>query len=132
MKGKIPKPTETELSILKILWDHQPCRVRLVAEELSKTKGEEVGYTTALKLLQIMHEKGLVTRDERERTHLYAAAHSARKMQRNVLKDLASRLFGGATGDLALEALAVKKVRPDQLRQLRDYIDQQLEKEERT
>ena len=127
----IPKATETELLILKILWDHQPCSVRFVAEELSNLKGEQVGYTTALKLLQLMYEKGLVTRDESERSHRYSAVHSDQKMQRHILKDLAAKIFGGATADLALQALSAKKVNPDELRRLKAYIDQQLEKEDK-
>lgn len=126
----IPKATETELLILKILWDNQPCTVRFVTGELSRIKGGEVKYTTALKLMQLMFEKGLLDRDEAERTHLYTAKHSQEKMQRHVLKDLAGKIFGGATADLALQALSAKKVEPDELRRLKAYIDQQLEKEE--
>lgn len=127
--AKIPKATETELLILKVLWDNQPCTVRFVTEELSRIKGEEVKYTTALKLMQLMHEKGLLDRDEAERTHLYTAKHPQEKMQRHVLKDLASKIFGGATADLAMQALSAKKVEPEELRRLKAYIDQQLDKE---
>lgn len=126
----IPKATETELLILKILWDNQPCTVRFVTGELTRIKGDEVKYTTALKLMQLMHEKGLLDRDERERTHLYTAKHAQEKMQRHVLKDLAAKIFGGATADLAMQALSAKKVEPEELRRLKAYIDQQLEKEE--
>ena len=126
----IPRATDSELLILKILWDHQPCPVRFVAEELSRRKGEEVRYTTALKLLQLMHGKGLVKRDESERSHLYSAAHSDERMKRHILKDLAAKIFGGATADLALEALSAKKVNPEELRRLKRYIDEQLEKGE--
>lgn len=126
----MPKATESELLILKILWDNQPCSVRFVTEQLTKQKGEEVKYTTALKLLQIMHEKDLVTRDESERSHLYSAKHDQNKMQRHVLKDLAAKIFGGATSDLAMQALSAKKVKPEELRRLRDYIDQQLEEQD--
>lgn len=126
--SKIPRATESELAILKILWDHQPCSVRKVTEHLSEARGEEVKYTTALKLLQLMHEKGLVNRDESERTHLYSAEHDPEKIQRSVLKDLAQRIFGGATGDLALQALSAKQADREELERLRDYIDRQLEK----
>lgn len=127
---KIPRATESELTILKILWDHEPCSVRKVTEHLSELRGEEVKYTTALKLLQIMHEKGLVKRDESERTHLYSAKHDPEKIQRNVLKDLAQRIFGGATSDLALQALSAKEVEREELERLRDYIDKQLEEKQ--
>ena len=126
----IPRATDTELLILKILWDNQPCPVRFVSEELSRMKSEEVKYTTALKLMQLMHEKGLVTRDESDRTHLYSAAHPREKMQRHVLSELASKIFGGATADLAMQALSAGKVEPEELRRLKTYIDKQLENEE--
>jgi len=126
----IPKATDTELLILRILWDHQPCVVRLVTEKLSELKGDEVKYTTTLKLLQLMFEKGLVIRDESDRTHLYSAAHSPENMQRHVLKDLAAKIFGGATADLAMQALSVKKIAPEELRRLKTYIEKQLEKED--
>ncbi|MDF1812775.1 MAG: BlaI/MecI/CopY family transcriptional regulator [Verrucomicrobiales bacterium] len=128
--AEIPRATDTELSILKILWDNQPCTVRFVTGELSRLKGEEVKYTTALKLMQLMHEKGLVTRDESERTHLYSASHTRDKMQRHVLSQLAAKIFGGATADLAMQALSAKKVEPEELRRLKAYIDKQLEAED--
>ncbi len=123
MAKRIPKPTETELSILKILWDHGPCRVRDVSERLSKERGEEVGYTTALKFLQIMFEKNLVVRDESERSHSYSAAHAKDRMQRQVLKNIADKIFGGATGELALQALSARKVKPAELKKLRAMLD---------
>jgi predicted transcriptional regulator len=124
MSRRIPKPTDAELSILRILWDHGPCRVRAVAEELSRERGEEVGYTTALKLLQLMHEKGLVTRDETERSHAYSALHPRERMQRQVLKSLADRIFGGATAQLAMQALSATPATPDELKQMRQLIDE--------
>ena len=127
--SKIPKATDSELVILNILWDHQPCTVRFVTEQMSKSKGGEVKYTTALKLLQLMHEKGLVKRDESARTHFYSAKHSREKMQRHVLRDLAGKIFGGATTDLALQALSVGKTNPEDLERLRDYINTKLDQE---
>ena len=85
----LPRPTDTELSILRILWDHGPARVRTVAEELSNEKGEEVGYTTALKFLQLMFEKGLVVRDESERSHRYSAAHDPEQVRGRAVGTLA-------------------------------------------
>lgn len=129
MAKRIPKPTETELSILKILWDHGPCRVRDVAERLSKSRGETVGYTTALKFLQIMFEKELVTRNEKERSHAYSAKHPKDRMQRHVLKNIADKIFGGATGELALQALSTKKATPEELKKLRALLDAMEKKE---
>lgn len=124
MSRRIPKPTDTELSILKILWDHGPCRVRQVAEELSRERRDEVGYTTALKLLQLMHEKGLVTRDESERSHAYSARHPRERMQRHVLTSLADRIFGGATAKLAMQALSARKATPEDLKEIRRLLDE--------
>ncbi|MCB1235337.1 MAG: BlaI/MecI/CopY family transcriptional regulator [Verrucomicrobiae bacterium] len=123
MSKPAPRPTETELSILRILWDHGPCRVREVVEELARERGGDVGYTTALKLLQLMHEKGLVIRDESERSHTYAARHPREKMQRQVVKSLADKLFGGATARLALHALSAEEASADDLAEIRRLLD---------
>ncbi len=120
---KLPKPTESELSILRILWDHGPCGVRVVAGELSKERRKEVGYTTALKLLQLMHEKGLVERDETERSHRYSAKHSPDAMQRKVVADVADRIFGGSTTRLAMQALSSESVSPEELSELKQLIE---------
>ena len=82
-KNNPNKPTESELEILQILWEHGPNTVRFVNDELSKTK--ETGYTTTLKLMQIMHEKGLVKRDDSMRTHIYQAAVNKEKTQKHML-----------------------------------------------
>lgn len=123
MAKRIEKPTETELTILNILWDHGPCRVREVAEQMTKERDDEVGYTTALKMLQLMFEKGLVSRDETERSHQYSARHPRERMQRDVLKHLADKIFGGATGELALQALSARKASPTELKKLRSLLD---------
>lgn len=117
------KPTGTELSILNILWDHGPCRVREVTEHMAKERGEEVGYTTALKFLQLMLEKDLVTRDESERSHTYSAKHPRERMQRHIIKNLADKIFGGATGELALQALSARKPSPAELKKLRALLE---------
>src|ERR1700680_1910771 len=90
----IPRPTDAELSILRVLWDRGPRTVGEVHDILSSTQA--TGYTTVLKLLQIMTEKGLVVRDESERAHVYEARHSEQKTQRQLLVDLAARAFGGS------------------------------------
>jgi predicted transcriptional regulator len=100
---KIPKPTAAELNILSVLWNLGPSTVRSVHEVLSSV--EPSGYTTALKMLQVMHQKGLVVRDDSERAHVYAAAVSKRHTQREFLNDLVSKLFDGSTSEMVLEAL---------------------------
>jgi BlaI family transcriptional regulator, penicillinase repressor len=102
-KKQMPQPTRTELSILSILWDKGPSTVRDVHEALNKI--EPSGYTTALKMLQVMHQKGQVQRDDSARAHVYAAAVSKDQTQNQFLADLAERLFGGSTSRLVLQAL---------------------------
>jgi len=102
-KTQIPQPTRTELSILSILWDKGPCTVRDVHEALNKI--DPSGYTTALKMLQVMHQKGQVERDDSARAHVYSAAVSQDQTQKLFLADIAERLFGGSTSRLVLQAL---------------------------
>jgi BlaI family penicillinase repressor len=103
MAAKYIKPTESELEILQILWEKDLASVRDVHEELSKTK--EAGYTTTLKLMQIMHEKGLVKRDESMRTHIYQAAVNKENTQKHLLDKMIHSLFGGSSTQLVLQAL---------------------------
>ena len=120
MKGP-RKPTDAELAILNVLWERGPSTVRQVAEAL----GKETGYTTALKLLQIMTEKGLVERDERNRTHVYAAASTEDQTQRRLVSDLLARAFGGSTAKLVLQALATRKTSPEELAEIKRFLDKQ-------
>ena len=101
--SKSIKPTESELEILQILWQKGVATVREVHEELARTK--DVGYTTTLKLMQIMHEKGLVKRDESMRTHIYQAAVNKEKTQKHLLNKMIDSLFGGSSTQLVLQAL---------------------------
>lgn len=103
MSQKYVKPTESELEILQILWRNGTATVRDVHEELVQAK--EVGYTTTLKLMQIMHEKGLVKRDESMRTHIYQAAVNKEKTQKHLLGKMIDSLFGGSSTQLVLQAL---------------------------
>ncbi|MDA1276251.1 MAG: BlaI/MecI/CopY family transcriptional regulator [Verrucomicrobia bacterium] len=119
-KSKLPRPTDAELSILQVLWDKGPCTVRQVLEELA----EETGYTTVLKFLQIMTEKGLVTRDEANRTHIYHPAQPAELTQRQLISDLANRAFGGSATKLVVRALSTKKASPSELAEIRKLLDQ--------
>lgn len=98
-----PQPTRTELSILNILWEKGPSTVRAVHEAMNVS--DVSGYTTALKMLQVMHQKGQVIRDDSQRAHVYAAAQSKESMQNIFLTDLAARLFDGSTSRLVLQAL---------------------------
>ena len=100
---KNTKPTESELEILQVLWANNTATVRTVHEELSKPK--DAGYTTTLKLMQIMHEKGLVTRDDSSKTHIYQPAVSREKTQKQFLNKMIDTLFAGSSANLVLQAL---------------------------
>ncbi len=102
-RGNLPQPTKTELNILRILWVNGQSTVREVHEALNQQ--ETSGYTTALKMLQVMHHKGLVIRDDSQRAHVYSATISKRETQSSFLSDLVNRLFDGSTSQLVLQAL---------------------------
>ncbi|NIM71298.1 MAG: BlaI/MecI/CopY family transcriptional regulator [Xanthomonadales bacterium] len=112
-RGGLPRPTRTELNILRILWQQGPSTVREVHEALNEAGPS--GYTTALKMLQVMHHKGLVQRDASRRAHVYAAALNKQETQRSFLSDLVHRLFDGSTSQLVLQALG-NAPRADQAR----------------
>ena len=115
------KPTESELEILKILWNKENATVREVHEELSKNK--ESGYTTTLKLLQIMFEKGLVTRDDSNKTHIYQPAVTRQKTQKQFLDKMINTLFAGSSTQLVLYALGNQKASKDELEEIQKYLD---------
>ncbi|ANB16970.1 BlaI/MecI/CopY family transcriptional regulator [Dokdonella koreensis] len=118
-----PKPTEAELSILGMLWDHGPSTVRDVHEALHGEDG--VGYTTALKLLQIMHVKGLVDRDDSQRAHVYRAAVDKQRTQKRFLSDIVQRVFDGSSSQLVLQALGGKpRATREELDEIRALLDQ--------
>lgn len=119
--SKTPRPTDAELAILRVLWEHGACTVRQVHEALSRER--PAAYTTALKMLQIMTEKGLVDRDERDRTHIYRARLSEETTQRQLVRDLLDRAFGGSASKLVLQALATRRASADELRDIRKAID---------
>lgn len=121
MSRALPRPTDAELEILRVLWERGPSTVRQVHEVLAATR--ETGYTTTLKLMQIMAEKGLVTRDERARTHIYAARGSQESTQRQLIRDLVARAFGGSAATLVLRALSSHQTSDDELREIRRLID---------
>ena len=117
-----PRPTDAELAILRILWERGPSTVRQVLERM--TTERQPGYTTALKLLQIMTEKGLVDRDERDRTHIYRARLSEETTQRQLVRDLVDRAFGGSAGKLVMQALATRRASVEELKNIRQAIDE--------
>lgn len=116
-----PRPTDAELSILRVLWERGPSTVRDVHDELNLNS--PTGYTTVLKLLQIMTEKGLVVRDESERAHIYESRYSEQKTQRQLLSDLADRAFGGSATKLVMQALSGRKANADELSAIRNLLD---------
>jgi len=115
------KPTESELEILQILWTKGLATVREVHEELASSK--EVGYTTTLKLMQIMHEKGLVKRDDSMRTHVYQAAVNKEKTQKHLLGKMIDSLFGGSPTQLVIQALGEHKASPEELEKIQRLLN---------
>ena len=118
---KTIKPTESELEILQILWKKGNASVREVHEDLLQTK--EAGYTTTLKLMQIMHEKGLVKRDYSIKTHIYQAAVSKEKTQKHLLNKMIDTLFGGSPGELVMQALGNHKASAEELEEIQKILD---------
>jgi predicted transcriptional regulator len=116
-----PRPTDAELAILRILWERGPSTVRQVHDILGRER--QAAYTTALKTLQIMTEKGLVERDERDRTHIYRARLSEETTQRQLVRDLLDRAFGGSSTKLVMQALATRRASAEELRDIRKAID---------
>ena len=118
---KFLKPTESELEILQILWTKGLATVREVHEVLSKTK--DAGYTTTLKLMQIMNEKGLVKRDDSMRTHIYQASVNKEKTQKHLLGKMIDSLFGGNTTQLVMQALGEHKASPAELQKIQELLN---------
>ncbi|OFW11123.1 MAG: transcriptional regulator [Acidobacteria bacterium RIFCSPLOWO2_02_FULL_67_36] len=120
MSRPLPRPTDAELAILRVLWDRGPSTVRHVHEALAGSR--ETGYTTTLKLMQIMAEKGLVTRDESSRTHVYDARVSRDVTQRQLVSDLLDRAFGGSAAALVLQALSAQPASSRELAEIQRLI----------
>jgi len=117
-----PRPTQSELEILSVLWDAGPSTVREVQQTLEARK--PTGYTTVLKLLQIMTEKGLVRRDERERAHRYAPRLPRERTEQQIVGDLLDRAFGGSSSRLVMRALSSRKATPEELDRIRALLDE--------
>lgn len=122
MADKNLKPTESELEILQVLWNEQQATVRQVHEELSKTK--ESGYTTTLKLMQIMHEKGLVTRNDSNKTHIYQPAISREITQQQFVNKMINTLFAGSSANLVMQALGGHNASSEELEKIQELINQ--------
>ena len=118
----LPRPTDAELAILRVLWDRGPSTVRQVFEVLSAER--DLGYTTVLKMLQIMDEKGLVRRDDSERTHVFSARQSRGATQRDLVGDLLDKAFGGSAKSLVMQALAARRASREELEEIRKLIEQ--------
>lgn len=121
-KHVLPKPTDAELAILRVLWDRGPSTVREVTEALQEERG--TGYTTALKLLQIMTEKGLTRRNDTQRSHVFEAVAPAEETQRQLVGDLLDRAFRGSAQKLVMQALSSKKATPAELAEIRKLLDE--------
>ena len=121
-----PRPTDAELNILRVLWARGPSTVRAVADELNRERAASAaaGYTTVLKLMQIMTEKGLLLRDESSRTHIYRPRLSEEKTLRQLVQDLLHRAFGGSAQKLVMQALSAKKASRAELDEIRKLIDE--------
>ncbi|BDU78547.1 BlaI/MecI/CopY family transcriptional regulator [Mesoterricola sediminis] len=121
MNHPLPRPTDGELAILRVLWDRGPSTVRQVHEVLSADK--DLGYTTVLKLLQVMTDKGLVARDDRERSHVYRSAQSADATRAHLVHDLMDRAFGGSAAQLVMQALSERPASREELEAIRALLD---------
>jgi BlaI family penicillinase repressor len=121
MPKKQVRPTQLELTILRVLWDKGPRSVRDIQNTLAESK--PTGYTTVLKMLQIMTEKGLVDRDESVRPQIYRAKYSQEQTQRQLLSDLIQRAYGGSVKALVMHALATKKSSADELKAIEKLLD---------
>ena len=121
-KRQIPKPTDSELEVLQILWQIGPSTVKTVNEILNEKK--EVGYTTTLKIMQIMNEKNLVVRDENERSHIYKPAIKEGEIQRVLLDRLLETAFSGSAANLVMQALGNSQPSKEELQKIRDLLNQ--------
>ena len=118
---KLPKPTEGELAILQVLWQKGPSTVRQVHESLASAK--PTGYTTTLKLMQIMAEKGLVARDLSSRTHTYSAKLPQAQTQRQFVTDMIAKVFGGSSAQLVMHALSTHSASKEELAEIKELIE---------
>lgn len=116
------KPTESELEILALLWEMKEASVRHIHERLAVTK--DTGYTTTLKIMQIMYAKGMVTRDEQNRSHIYRPSTNQKDTQNSLLKNLVKTAFGGSAQNLVMQALGQENPSKEDLDEIRAFLDQ--------
>jgi predicted transcriptional regulator len=121
-KQTTPRPTGAELAILRVLWQRGPSTVRQVQETLNRDR--PTGYTTVLKMMQIMTDKGLVRRDESQRAHIYHPVFAEEETQQRLVGDLIERAFGGSTTNLVMQALSARKASPEELAEIRRLLDE--------
>ena len=121
-RNRTPRPTDRELTILRILWDNGPCTVRQVNEEMNADGS--TGYTTTLKLMQIMTDKGLLRRDDSQFKHVYEPALTEEKAQKQLVGDMLERAFCGSAEKLVLRALSAKKISAGELASIRKMLDE--------
>ena len=129
-RRRLPRPTDSELAILRVLWDVGPATVRTV--NAAAAGAAEPGYTTTLKLMQIMVEKGLLTRDDSARSHVYSARVARDETQRQLVTDLVDRAFGGSASALVMHALGATAASPDELAAIQKLINDYRRKDPRT
>jgi predicted transcriptional regulator len=123
-RRKTMGPTDRELAILSVLWERGPSTVREVHEALHQEDKGETGYTTTLKLMQIMVEKGSLVREDDGRRHIYRPALSEERTQKQLVQDLLDRVFAGSAEKLVLRALSARKVSPNELKRIRKMIEE--------
>lgn len=116
----VAKPTDAELELLGVMWSLGPTTVRKIHESSSK----ETGYTTTLKMLQKMTAKGLVSRDESQKSHIYSVMHAAETTQRQLVRHLLKLAFDGSPGKLVMQALSEQRATPEELAEIRCLLDQ--------
>ena len=121
MSEELPPPSNAELEILQVLWRDGPQTVRDVHAEIAAQR--DVGYTTVLKTMQVMAEKGLVRRDESARSHIYTAVAVEARVKRRLVTDLLNKAFGGSTSELVMQALSASRATPDEIRRIRELLD---------
>jgi predicted transcriptional regulator len=126
------QPTQAELTILEVLWEAGPSTVRQVHDTLRRTRKSRTGYTTVLKLMQIMTHKGLVDRDESSRSHVYASTCSRDITRRGLVTELIEKAFSGSTSQLVLSALSTKRASDKELAAIREFLDQRTNREDKS
>jgi len=118
--GSKPRPTDSELAVLGVLWESGPCTVRQVHDSLGSNRG--VRYTTTLKTMQVMVERGLLDRDESRRSHVYRSAVDKKSVRRRLVRELASQAFGGSTRKLILHALSAGGVSAEEVQEIKKLL----------